>query len=330
MAEYPTTPPANLYGAVDLSSLVNRARQPGAAESAPNDAAQPQADAEAASAGTQPVARLSDPVVEGDEQALQEFAQLSQFVPVLVELHAAWSSDSSALAPVLARLVRAAQGRLVLLRIDLDAHPSLGSQPHVLALIGGRGLELFSGNPPEQQLQALLQELRQLATSQGVQGYVEIDEQPAETASEQSQQPAEPSLPPLHEEAYQAAERGDYEAAVAAFEQALREQPGDDDARAGLAQVQLLRRLQGKRLNDIRQTAALAPDDVQAQLDVADLDISGGHIEDAFDRLLNLFPKLADADREAVRERLLELFQLVGNADPRVGKARLRLTSLLF
>jgi putative thioredoxin len=139
-----------------------------------------------------------------------------------------------------------------------------------------------------------------------------------------------PPLPPLHQEAYDAVERGDYTAAIAAYNTALKQNPTDDMARAGLAQVSLLNRLQGKTLATVRGAASADPSNLDAQLDVVDLDISGGHIEDAFDRLLTLFPSLDSDGKNTVRTRLLELFDVVGLEDPRVVKARARLTNLLF
>jgi putative thioredoxin len=143
-------------------------------------------------------------------------------------------------------------------------------------------------------------------------------------------EPAEPELPPLHAEAFAAIEAGDYPRAIAAYEKALTENPRDEDARAGLGQVKLLDRVQGADLLAARDAAAADPLDVAAQLAVADLDISGGHVDDAFGRLLELFAALPADERAPVRERLLELFGLVGDADPRVIQARGRLASLLF
>ena len=140
----------------------------------------------------------------------------------------------------------------------------------------------------------------------------------------------EPPLPPLHAEAFQAIEEGDYPRAIAAYEQALAENPRDADARAGLGQVRLLDRIGAADLQAARAAAAAAPADVDAQFLVADLDLAGGHVEDAFDRLLELFAALPTDDRAPVRERLLELFGVVGDADPRVIRARGRLASLLF
>jgi putative thioredoxin len=63
---------------------------------------------------------------------------------------------------------------------------------------------------------------------------------------------------------------------------------------------------------------------------VADLDLSGGHLDDAFDRLLTLFPTLDAAGKDAVRTRLLEYFEIAGVDDPRVTRARARLAALLY
>lgn len=321
MATEPITP-ASVAGAVDLSGL----GKPRPAEGQPQPGATGPASPAGAPGAGQALATLPDAVVDGDENALDEFARLSQFMPVIVEMHAAWSHDSAELAPILAELARSAQGRLVLLRLDLDAHPSLGQQPQVLALLGGRPVQLFSGNPGREQVVQVLNELIQVAAQQGLTGHVDITGEPAEPAATAP----EPELPPRHAEAQAALERGDVDAAAAAYRAALAENPADDEAHLGLARTSLLARLRGKTLPEIRERAAEHPEDLDAQLDIADLDVSGGHIEDAFARLLEAFPA-QDADgRTRIRERLLELFEVVGSGDPRVARARSRLTSLLF
>jgi tetratricopeptide (TPR) repeat protein len=129
-------------------------------------------------------------------------------------------------------------------------------------------------------------------------------------------------LPPHHQEAFDAIEAGDYARAITAYEAALAENPRDDDARAGLGQVRLLDRVQGLDLQAARDAAAAAPLDPDAQFAVADLDLAGGHVDDAFGRLLDLFAALPEDERAPVRERLLELFGLVGDTDARVIRAR--------
>jgi putative thioredoxin len=232
---------------------------------------------------------------------------------------------------VLERVVTELGGRLVLAKVDVDANPQLSqafraqSIPMVVALVAGQPVPLFTGAVPEQQVREVFAQLLQLAAQNGVTGSAAVDGDAATPA-----EPVEPPLPPLHAEAYQAIEEGDYARAITAYEKALAENPRDADARAGLGQVRLLHRVQQLDPNAVRASAAAAPTDVDAQLAVADLDLSGGHVEDAFARLLDLFAQLPGDERAPVRERLLELFALVGDADPRVVSARGRLASLLF
>ena len=79
-----------------------------------------------------------------------------------------------------------------------------------------------------------------------------------------------------------------------------------------------------------RAAAAAAPTDIAAQMLVADLDVLGGHIEDAFTRLIDLVRVSGGDERDTVREHLVELFAVVGAHDERVQKARRSLMSALF
>ena len=106
--------------------------------------------------------------------------------------------------------------------------------------------------------------------------------------------------------------------------------PVDAEAAAGLAMATLLQRTQGVDLNAARAAAAASPDDVAAQIMVADLDMLGGHVEDAFNRLVDLVRRTDGDDRNKVRDHLVALFAAVGNNDPRVLKGRQALASALF
>lgn len=88
--------------------------------------------------------------------------------------------------------------------------------------------------------------------------------------------------------------------------------------------------MQGLNPQTVRQEAADRPTDVQAQITAADLDLVGGHVEDAFGRLVDAVQRTAGDDREAARVRLLELFEVIGADDPRVTKARTALARVLF
>jgi putative thioredoxin len=304
--------PGALRGAVDLSTLRNR---PAAA---PADAA--------------PVS-ASALVMDVTDETFAQVLELSRTVPVVIDLWAEWCGPCKQLSPILERVVTELAGRLVLAKVDVDANPQLSqafraqSIPMVVALIGGQPVPLFTGAVPEQQVREVFAQLLQLAEQNGITGTIDVSEDADGVADAE---PAEPALPPLHAEAFDAIEAGDYARAITAYEQALAENPRDEDARAGLGQVKLLDRVQGLDLQEARAAAAAEPRNVDAQFAIADLDLAGGHVDDAFGRLLDLFAELPDDERAPVRARLLELFGLIGDSDPRVLRARGRLSSLLF
>jgi putative thioredoxin len=170
-----------------------------------------------------------------------------------------------------------------------------------------------------------------VAQQNGITGALDPNALPPEGGADaEAAEPVEEPLPPLHQEAFDAISAGDYAGAVAAYRKAIAQNPRDTLAVAGLAQASLLQRLDGAVADDLRAAAAAAPGSVAAQLAVADLDVSGGHLDDAFDRLLDLFPSLDGEGREAVRTRLLEYFEIAGADDSRVVAARRRLTLLLY
>lgn len=256
----------------------------------------------------------------------QEVAQLSTQTPVVFALWARFSEQSVAFTDTLEQIVDRYRGRLLLASVDAEAAPEIAqmfqaqSVPTVVALLGGRPVPLFNSTVPPEQVTQLLDELLALAEQNGITGTVE----PARPDDE-----PEP-LPPLHQEAVDALEAGDVDAAEAAYRKAIAENPGDREAKLALAQVHLLQRVLPLDAATVRAEAAAAPDDVAAQLSVADLDVSGGHVEDAFRRLLDLVRRTAGEDRDAVRLRLLELFDVVGAEDPRVVTARGALMRALF
>ena len=316
-------PGPNLRGAIDLSALVQRAARP----ASPGRVA-PTTDEDAASPASE--TRAPSPfVVRSDDASFPSLIELSQTVPVLVEFIA------QGMEPALAEIVASYGGRVLLAVVDAQQNPQLAGAfqlreiPATAAVIAGRPMSLFVGDLPADQLGQLLEELLQVAAQNGVSGQLPADPA-APGASAAPVEPAEPPLPPLHQEAYDAISEGDYARAIDAYRRALRESPRDTLAQAGLAQVSLLQRLEGAEAGTIRDAAAAAPESLAAQLAVADLDMSGGHLEDAFNRLLELFPSLDADGKSAVQARLIEYFEIAGAEDERVGPARRRLASLLY
>ncbi|MDA2980205.1 MAG: tetratricopeptide repeat protein [Actinomycetota bacterium] len=291
-----------LAGAVDLSGLVKK-------NQAPPPAAAPS----------------SGLVRDVDDRSVAALVELSKTVPVILEVY------GGEVAPVLGPIIESYQGRFVLGTVRGESAPELVKAlqvegiPTVLALIAGQPVPLFKGIPAEQEVRAILDQVLGFAQENGVTG--QVDPGPAPEAEGDQNEPA---LPPLHQEAFDALSRNDLPGAKAAYQKALAEAPADADAAAGLAQVELLERVYALDADQVRRAAAEQPESVDRALEVADLDISGGHVEDAFVRVLGLYSAASDEDKERLRERLLTYFTIVGQAAPEVKKARAHLTSLMF
>lgn len=315
----------NLRGAVDLSSLKQRPAPPAA--TAGNGPGNGPAGTPASG---QPGAEGPALRVEVTEGNFQDLVELSAQVPVVFALWAAYSPESAGVLDALERIVQSYAGRLVLGTADIDAFPQLAQAfqvqavPTAVAVLKGQPVPLFQGGADEQQIRALLDELLKVAAANGVSGNV---------GGATQGEPAPAPLPPLHQKAFDAIEAGDFAAAAAAYRQALTEMPADAEAKVGLAQVELMDRLQklsGPDGDALRQLAADEPDNLTAQLGVADLDIAGGHVEDALNRVVGFIGRNFGPERETARIRLLELFDIVGATDERVAKARQALARVLF
>lgn len=274
-------------------------------------------------------APASGVVVDVTEATFADVVQRSLEVPVVLSLWAARDAASSQVTATLVSVVESLGGRVLLGRVDVERSPQVAQAisaqagSTVVAVVRGQAVPL----PPleqatAEQVGAVLDQVLEMAAANGVTGTVDAAAPP--------QEPDEPPLPPLHQEAYDAIDRGDLDAAVDAYERALAENPRDEMARVGLAQVELLRRTEGVDVAAARSAAADGPTDVPAQLVVADLDLLGGAVEDAFARLVDTVRRTAGPDREQARLRLVELFAVVGDTDPRVMTARRNLASALY
>lgn len=269
-------------------------------------------------------------LVEATDATFNQLVSRTSVVPAVAVV---WSSEhpqSRALLDDAADLAGGFDGRLQVIGIDVATNPGITQAiqppevPLALGLVAGQPVPLFSGLVDREQFRQVLDQLLQVAVQQGVTGRVSVASDVEEAEDEDEE------LPPLHQEAYEAIERDDLDAASAAYEQAIAADPKDTDAQLGLAQVALMKRTRGVDLQAARDAAAADPKDIDAALVIADLDVLGGHVEDAFTRLIDLVRITADDERERVKTHLIGLFAVVGNQDERVRKGRTTLMSALF
>ncbi|MET8565770.1 tetratricopeptide repeat protein [Streptomyces flaveolus] len=317
----------SMSGVVDLAAV--KAAQEAKAKAE-------QARAEAARQGGTGAVSPADLVIDVDEAGFeQDVLQRSAEVPVVIDFWAEWCQPCKQLSPVLERLAVEYNGRFLLAKIDVDANQMLMQQfgiqgiPAVFAVVAGQALPLFQGVAGEQQIRQTLDQLVAVAEQRfGLTGLtVDPDAEPG--GAPQAAAPEGPYEAALNAAA-QALDAGDLGGAVQAYKNVLADDPAHPEAKLGLAQAELLQRVQGMDPQKVRQEAAGKPKDAQAQIAAADLDLVGGHVEDAFGRLIETVQRTAGDDREAVRLRLLELFEVVGQEDPRVVGARRALARALF
>lgn len=296
-------------GAIDLSALKQPASRPAPA---------------AASGG-------GSYVIDIDETTFQTVAlEASMSYVVVLGLWSSRAPQSGAFNDTLATVVESYAGQILLARVDVDTNPQIAQAlqvqgvPYVAGLVKGQPVPLFQGTVEEDEMRRYFDELVRIAAENGLTGRAQPAGAAAATA--EVEEPEDPRFAPA-EEAFMAS---DFDTAVAEYEKLRVQYPADVEIAERLARVKWLSRTKGADLQAARAAAADRPDDIEAQMLVADLDISGGHVKDAFDRLIGLVRSTSGDERELVRERLLELFTVVGIADPTVMTARRALASALF
>jgi putative thioredoxin len=243
---------------------------------------------------------------------------------------------------VLEKLAAEGAGSWLLAKVDTDANPRLAQAfgvqgiPAVFVVWQGQAIPGFTGALPEADVRRFLAEVVALTSEAGAAGEVPAGGEPNSVQPPQAvvegAPPAapQPALDPLEEEALDALDAGDLEGAAAAFERLVANQPGNADAKVGLARVQLMRRSASVDPADARAKALADPDDVEAQTLASDVDLMQGRIDEAIDRLVDTVRHTSGADRDRARVHLVELFSVLGDEDPRVAAGRKALANALF
>ena len=259
-------------------------------------------------------------VIQVDANSIRDYLAISDSLPVLVLFVQENDPASQSILSTVKLLTEKTAGKILTLVVDAVKSPELAQAfdlkqiPTLLGMLKGQPAPLFVGDQPAEQVQQIIERVLEVGKENGLTGTVKVAE-------------PEPELSITHQQAFAAIEENNYPLARSLYEKALVENPNDQLAEAGLAQIKLLIRLEGK---DLPTLVSSVGQDTDTVLDRVDALVATGAASEGFEQLLVLFESTAKDQREPIRLRFVELFLVVGNEDPAVIKARKNLSLLLF
>lgn len=254
------------------------------------------------------------------ENLVSDFVSKSKEQVVVLLCWSPRSAQSKEILDILGKLESADKGAWLLGTVDVDIQPQVAQAlqvkavPIAIAIVAEQLLPLFESVPQIDQVRLVINKLLELASQKGVGQAPEVL--------------AEIPLEPEEQAAYAALERSDFKAAKIAYESWLKRKPNEKVAVIGLAQVDLMLRVEG--LDPELTLKSAKSDDLTSQLMCADIEIATGNHEAAFTRLLNVIRSFSSDEKEKAKLHLIQLFNLVNPSDPSLLKARNELASLLF
>jgi putative thioredoxin len=254
------------------------------------------------------------------ENLVSDFVSKSKEQVVVLLCWSPRSAQSKEILDILGKLESADKGAWLLGTVDVDSQPQVAQAlqvkavPIAIAIVAEQLLPLFESVPQIDQVRLVINKLLELASQKGVGQAPEVL--------------AEIPLEPEEQAAYAALEKSDFKAAKIAYESWLKRKPNEPVAVIGLAQVDLMLRVDG--LDPELTLKSAKSDDLTSQLMCADIEIATGNNEAAFTRLLNLIRSFSGDEKEKAKLHLIQLFNLVNPSDPSLLKARNELASLLF
>ncbi|MGO7530495.1 thioredoxin [Rhizobium leguminosarum] len=268
--------------------------------------------------------------------------------PVLVDFWAPWCGPCKQLTPVLEKVINEAKGRVRLVKMNIDDHPSIAGQlgiqsiPAVIAFVNGRPADGFMGAVPESQIQQFID---RIAGPAGADEAAEIEAVVAEAAELLATGNIDEAAQ-LYGAVMQAdpenakALAGMAECMIAANQhqrarEILTELPEELAKDAGIQAVlmKLEQIEEARKLGDpvaLERELAANPDDHEARIKLAKIRNVEGRRDEAADHLLLIMRKDRAFDDDGARRQLLQFFEVWGFKDPATVAARRKLSAMLF
>ncbi|MGJ4908899.1 MULTISPECIES: thioredoxin [unclassified Bradyrhizobium] len=279
---------------------------------------------------------------------VKDVIEESKRQPVLIDFWAPWCGPCKQLTPILEKAVKAAKGKVKLVKMNIDEHPAIPGQmgiqsiPAVIAFVGGRPADGFMGAVPESQVAAFIEKI-----TKGVPGA------------------GEPDIAEILKEAEAVLAEGDAAGAAEIYAEVLAVDAANIPAIAGLAKCQV----ELGAIDEAKQTLAMVPDskrsdsavsavqaaidlaeqaqslgpvgeleqkvaanplDHQARFDLATALNAAGKRKEATDQLLEIVKRDRKWNEDGARKQLVQFFEAWGGADEATIEGRKRLSTILF
>jgi len=283
--------------------------------------------------GDAPQAAPADLIKDSDQTKFaKDVLEASRTVPVIVDFWAPWCGPCKQLQPAIEKVVKAANGAVKLVKINIDQNQMLAQQlriqsiPAVYAFFGGRPVDGFMGAVPESQIKQFVDRLIQ--ASGGAPGG---EGGPGD------------EIPELLEHAKAAVAQNDWDLAARVYSEILGVEPTHVAALAGMARYHVQagdleqakidlaeKAKEAGPVDDLKAKAAADPKDMQARLDLTMAYWANNQRQEAIDELLAMIKADRKWNEEAARMQLLKFFEALGFSDPLAVDGRKRLSTVLF
>ena len=280
------------------------------------------------------------------DQFLEEVVEKSKITPVVVDFWAPWCGPCKQLTPILEKVVSNKNGKVILVKINVDENQGIASQlniqsiPTVYGFVNGKPIDAFQGAQPESKVEAMLDKLIEATPGNEIPKLIE------EAYLLFSEQKIEEAL--KHFEGLMGMDSGNPKI-IAGFLRCLLQLKRFDDANEmfesldekilaneDILKIKKLLDTTSKEENDkivdnkLIEKVNADPENKSLRFELANSYLSLGETEKGFDELLKIFEQNPIWNDESAKKKLLEFFDLLGFNDPNVIEARKKLSRMMF